>query len=159
GQFVYVATGGDGMIHRFGTRKLAAELSAAVGADADNVRIARDGKVWVSFGGEGPGGLTCFDGGTMRPGIKLALPRMPEGFQLHPTGDAVFANLPAGKRSTADGTVIGLKRPAGERLWERKLTGRAGNFPMTLDAKNDWLFIVARQPARLICLSTRDGSI
>lgn len=159
GGFVYVATGDDGRLYRFGTSMTAAPRSVAVGDDADNVRIAPDGKVWVSFGGEGPGGLASFDGDTLRPGLKLSLPRMPEGFQLHPTGDAIFANVPAGKRSAADGTVFALRRSTGELLWERRLTGRAGNFPMTLDPANDRLFVVARKPARLISLSTRDGSI
>jgi hypothetical protein len=159
GQFVHVTTGDDGRLHRFDTRTLAAGKSVAVGDDADNVRIAADGKIWVSFGGEGPGGLASFDGVTMQPDLKLGLPRMPEGFQLHPTGDAIFANVPAGKRSTADGTVFALKRSTGERLWERTLAGRSGNFPMALDPANDRLFIVARKPALLISLSMRDGSI
>src|SRR5262249_46619475 len=115
--------------------------------------------IWVSFGGEGPGGLARIDGETMRPILTLSLPRMPEGFQLDPTGDAIFANVPAGKRSTADGTVIGLRRSTGERLWERKHAGRAGNFPMTLDPAHERLFIVARKPAVLMSLSMRDGSI
>ena len=110
GGFVYVATGGDGRVSRFETGVPKSARSAAVGDDADNVRVARDGKIWVSFGGEGPGGLASFDGDTMQPGLKLGLPRMPEGFQLHPTDDAIFANVPAGKRSAADGTVFGLKR-------------------------------------------------
>jgi hypothetical protein len=159
GGFVYVATGGDGRLYRFGARMTAAPRSVAVGDDADNVRVAGDGEIWVSFGGEGPGGLAGFDGDTMRPGLKLGLPRMPEGFQLHPSDDAIFANVPAGKRSAADGSVFALRRSTGERLWERKLTGRAGNFPMALDPANDRLFIVARRPAVLISLSTRDGSI
>jgi Cytochrome D1 heme domain len=159
GRFVYVATGGDGRLYRFDTGMTAAPRSVEVGDDADNVRIAGDGKIWVSFGGEGPGGLACFDGDTLRLDWKLGLPRMPEGFQLHPSGEGIFANLPAGKRSAADGTVIGIKRPAGEPLWERKLSGRAGNFPMSLDPANDRLFVVARKPALLISLSTRDGSV
>ncbi len=159
GRFVYVATGGDGRLNRFEPGVPRSARSVAVGEDADNVRIARDGKIWVSFGGEGPGGLASFDGDTLRPDRKLGLPRMPEGFQLHPSGEAIFANVPAGKRSAADGTVVGLKRSTGELLWERRLTGRAGNFPMTLDPAHDRLFVVARKPARLISLSTRDGSI
>ena len=71
----------------------------------------------------------------------------------------LFANMPAGKRSAEDGTVLGLNRQNGDRLWERKLTGRAGNFPMTLDSANNRLFVVARMPARLISLSSPDGSI
>ena len=159
GHYVYVTTGDDGQLHRFDTRTLAPGKSVAVGDDADNVRVAPDGKIWVSFGGEGPGGLASFDGETIRPMLKFGLPRMPEGFQVDPTGDAAFANVPAGKRSTADGTVIGLRRSTGERLWERKLTGRAGNFPMTLDPAHERLFIVARKPAVLMSLSMRDGSI
>ena len=53
GDFVYVSTGEDGKLHRFDTRTLAAEKSTAVGDDADNVRVAPDGKIWVSFGGTG----------------------------------------------------------------------------------------------------------
>ena len=159
GHFVYVSTGDDGQLHQFDTRTLAAGKSIAVGDDADNVRVAPDGKIWVSFGGTGPGGISCFDGETMVCERTLHLPRMPEGFQLETSGEGIFANVPAGKRSAEDGTVIGLNRQNGDRLWERKLIGRAGNFPMALDSANNRLFVVARMPARLISLSTRDGSI
>jgi hypothetical protein len=159
GGFVYFATGGDGRLNRFETSVPKSARSVAVGDDADNVRVARDGTIWVSFGGEGRGGLASFDGDTIRPGLNLSLPRTPEGFQLHPTGDAIFANVPAGKRSVADGAVFGLNRSTGEFLWERKLAGRAGNFPMTMDPANDRLFIVARMPALLISLNAHDGSI
>lgn len=159
GGFVYVTSGGDGKLHQFDTRTLAAGKVVAVGDDADNVRVARDGKLWVSFGGEGPGGLASFAAGTLVLDRKLGLPRMPEGFQLHPTGVEVFANLPAGKRSTKDGSVVALKRPNGNPLWERKFDGRAGNFPMTLDPANDRVFVVSRVPARLISLDAHDGSI
>jgi hypothetical protein len=154
-----VSTGEDGLLHRFDTRTLAAGEAVPVGADADNVRIARDGKIWVSYGGNGPGGLACFDGDTLRLDRKVGLPRMPEGFQLHPSGVGIFANLPAGKRSVEDGTVVGLQRPSGKPLWELKLAGRAGNFPMALDPVNGRVFVVARRPARLISLSARNGSV
>jgi PQQ-like domain len=159
GHFVYVSTGDDGQLHRFDTRTLAAGKSVAVGDDADNVRVDPDGKIWVSFGGTGRGGISCFDGETLVCERTLDLPRMPEGFQLDPSGAGIFANVPAGKRSAEDGTVVGLNRRNGDRLWERKLIGRAGNFPMTLDSANNRLFVVARQPARLISLSARDGSV
>lgn len=159
GGFVYVSTGGDGLLHQFDARTLAAGKTAPVGEDADNVRASRDGTIWVSFGGSGPGGFVGLDGKTLAAGLKIGLPRMPEGFQLHPTSPAIFANLPAGKRSAEDGTVIGLDRPDGKPLWERKLAGRAGNFPMALDPANDRVFVVARKPARLIVLSMRDGSV
>lgn len=159
GRSVYVSTGDDGRLHRFDARTLAADRSVAVGDDADNVRVDPDGKVWVSFGGAGPGGISCFDGETLACERTLRLPRMPEGFQLDPSGPGIFANVPAGKRSAEDGSVFGLDRRSGDPLWERKLAKRAGNFPMTLDPANHRLFIVARRPSRLICLSTHDGSI
>ncbi len=159
GRSVYVTTGDDGLLHPFDTRTLVAGTPVAVGDDADNVRVARDGTIWVSFGGNGPGGLASFEGSTLARIKTFNLPRMPEGFQLHSTRAAIFANLPAGKRSAADGSVIGLKRPDGERLWERTFSGRAGNFPMSLDSANDRLFIVTRKPARLISMSARDGAI
>jgi len=46
GGFVYVATGGDGRLIRFETRVPKSARSVAVGDDADNVRVARDGKIW-----------------------------------------------------------------------------------------------------------------
>ena len=159
GGWVYVATGEDGKLNRFNTRTLAAGNSAAVGDDADNVRIGRDGKVWVSFGGNGPGGLACFDADSLVLEKILPLPRMPEGFQIHASGKGIFANIPAGKRSKEDGSVVGLNLSNGDFLWERKLLGHAGNFPMALDSANDRVFIVSRIPARLICLNSRDGTI
>jgi len=80
GRSVYVTTGDDGQLHQFDTRTLKAGKSVPVGDDADNVRIARDGKIWVSFGGNGPGGIACFDGDTLVLDRKLGLPRMPGGF-------------------------------------------------------------------------------
>jgi outer membrane protein assembly factor BamB len=156
---VYVATGDDGRLHRFDSRTLGAAKSVAVGDDADNVRIAGDGKVWVSFGGKGPGGLACFNPGSLALEKAFSLPKMPERFQVHSSGKGIFANMPDGKRSLKDGTVVGLKISNGDLLWERKLVGHAGNFPMTLDSAHDRVFVVSRVPARLICLSTRDGSM
>jgi hypothetical protein len=60
GRSVYVTTGDDGQLHQFDTRTLQAGKSVPVGDDADNVRIARDGKIWLSFGGNGPGGIFLF---------------------------------------------------------------------------------------------------
>jgi hypothetical protein len=157
--WVYVTTGGDGQLHRFNTRTLAAGKSVAVGDDADNVRIGGDGKVWVSFGGAGPGGIACFKPETLALEKKLALPKMPEGFQLHDSGQSLYANMPAGKRSMEDGSVFGLQTSNGGILWERKLIGHAGNFPMSLDSANERVFVVSRNPSRLVALSTRDGSI
>ena len=157
--WVFVTSGEDGRLHRFNTRTLAEEKSVAVGDDADNVRIASDGKVWVSHGGTGPGGISCFDPDSMTLEKKFTLPRMPEGFQVQPAGHSLFANMPAGKRSKEEGTVVGLKMADGASLWERKLIGHAGNFPMTLDPANGRIFLVTRSPARLLSLSTVDGSI
>lgn len=154
GGSVYVATGGDGKLRRFDARTLAPQGSVAVGEDADNVRVAPDGRVWVSHAG----GLSRFDAATLAPLEAIKLPRMPEGFRLDPAGHA-FANLPAGKRSAADGTVLGLKLPGGEPLWERTLAGRAGNFPMAFDPAGGRLFVATRRPARLIVLDTREGAI
>ncbi len=159
GDSVYVSTGEDGRLHRFDTRTLVETRSVAVGDDADNVRVAGHGKIWVSFGGTGRGGISGFDPDTLACERTIHLPKMPEGFQLDPNGVGLFANVPAGKRSLEDGTVYALNRTNGETLWEHKLKGRAGNFPMTLDPANHRIFIVARFPARLLSLNARDGSI
>lgn len=159
GDHAYVTTGEDGRLHRFDARTLAPGGSVRVGDDADNVRVGRDGNLWVSFGGDGPGGIAAVDPATMGLVRKLNTPRMPEGFQLAPDGEAVFANVPAGKRSTQDGSVLALNPTTGRPLWARKLDGRGGNFPMALDPDKGRIFIVSRSPARLIGLSMSDGSV
>ena len=55
-----------------------------MGDDADNVRVARDGKIWVSFGGEGPGGLASFDGDTLRPRLEAGLAANAGGVSASP---------------------------------------------------------------------------
>ncbi len=77
---------------------------------------------------------------------------MPEGFQLHPRAWG-SRPTPADAARLRMETVVGLNRTDGKPLWERRLAGRAGNFPMALDPANDRVFVVARKPARLISLS------
>ena len=113
----------------------------------------------MSFGGEGPGGLVCFDPDTLAIVRRFDLPRMPEGFQLDPTGAGSSPTSRPGRRSSKDGSVFALARPDGELLWEQKFSGRAGNFPMTLDPEHGRVFVVSREPALVISLDARDGSI
>ena len=106
GRFVYVATGGDGRLNRFDTRVPTSARSAAVGDDADNVRVAPDGKIWVSFGGEGPGGLASFDGDTLRPGPEAGLAANAGGISASPVRRCDF-------RQRAGGQTVGGRRHRG----------------------------------------------
>jgi DNA-binding beta-propeller fold protein YncE len=159
GKHVFVSTGGDGRLRRYDARTLAGQGSAAVGEDADNIRVGPDGRVWVSSGGAGPGKLTPFDPETMAPGPPIGLPRMPEGFQLDPAGGRVFVNLPFGKQSPEPSVVAAVKVPGGETEWEKRLPTQAGNFPMAFDPAAGRLFVATRRPPRLIVLSAGDGTI
>lgn len=81
---------------------------------------------------------------------------MPEGFRLS-KDSRLFVNMPAGKRSTEDGTLLCLDATTGKIHWEIKLKGRGGNFALSRDETNDRLLLSTRFPARLIVLTASKG--
>ena len=154
-----VSTGGDGVLRFFDTGSFQEKASPPVGEDADNVRIAPNGRIYVGFGGdEGAGGLAEFDPAKLTRTGTIRLPRRPESFHFDPSGVCVFVNHPGQKRGKADGTVVAVELPSGKIQWSSRLRGIARNFPMALDSANHRIFIGSRLPPKLIMLDDRNGA-
>src|SRR5262249_28170129 len=85
-----VANGGDGVVHILSRRSLARASFAPFGSDADNVRVDREGRVYVGYG-SGAIGEVPSDG---VPSAKIPLAAHPESFQLETNGPRIFVNVP-----------------------------------------------------------------
>ena len=157
---VAVACGGDGMLHVYDTRSLKEQKVIEVGPDADNVRYdAKADTVLVSFGSTNSGAIALFEPRTWTRLREIRFSSRPESFQLEPTGERLFANLPKGIRAVEDGSVAVASRSDGRTAALIPLVGRARNFPMAFDAAHEQLFIATRRPARLIVIDTRQNAV
>lgn len=142
-----VASAGDGTLRLFGGDDFAPLGSIALGDDADNIRLAPDGRDVVV--GYGDGGLAIVDPvrGSVRE--KLPLVAHPEGFQLTADGHA-YVNAP----DAHDVEVADLK--AGKVVATWTLQGVSGNFPMTL-GEAGIVAVVFRQPPRFVRIDSSTG--
>jgi hypothetical protein len=85
---VYLASGGDGSLRRFGGDDLAPLGVTELGDDADNVRVdARAGRVIVGYG---DGALALVDAASGARTGEIALEGHPEAFQVEAGGSRVF---------------------------------------------------------------------
>jgi DNA-binding beta-propeller fold protein YncE len=143
-----VASAGDGTLRLFGGGDFLPRGVVKLGEDADNVRFdTRDGHLVVGYGS---GGLAIVDPTTMKKLKDIPLPGHPESFQLSPSGDRAYVNVPAAHQidvvDLASGTLIAR--------WT--LPHLASNFPMTLG--DDGTVVVAfRAPARLVRFDAASG--
>lgn len=142
-----VASAGDGTLRLFGGDDFAPLGSIALGDDADNIRLAPDGRDVVV--GYGDGGLAIVDPVRGSVGEKLPLAAHPEGFQLTADGHA-YVNVP----DVHDVEVADLK--AGKVVATWTLQGVSGNFPMTL-GEAGIVAVVFRQPPRLVRIDSSTG--
>lgn len=153
---VAVACGGDGALHVYDTKTLAEKKTFIVGPDADNVRYdATNGHILVSYGNTNSGAIAVFNPQTWAKVREFTFPSRPESFQLDPAGNRLFANLPKGVRSVANGQVAVMDLTTTQPIALITLKARARNFPMAFDAANQRLFIATRLPARLMEIDTR----
>jgi len=157
---VAVACGGDGVMHVYDTRTLEEKTAFEVGPDADNVRYdARHDTVLVSYGTTNKGAIAIFEPRTWKRIREIEFDSRPESFQVEPSGERLFANLPKGVRAVTDGSVAVANRSDGRILAMIPLAGRARNFPMAFDAAHERLFIASRRPARLIEIDTQRNAV
>src|SRR4051812_10216137 len=145
-QTLYVANGGDGVVHLYRGGDFAAGGQIALGSDADNIRFdATDKRLVVGYGG---GALAALDPATRKTIGTYPLKAHPESFQIDAARNRIFVNLPDAH------AIAVLERSSGKLLAQWPLT-YAANFPMALVQPR--LFTVFRKPARLVAYAMDDG--
>jgi DNA-binding beta-propeller fold protein YncE len=117
--------------------------------DADNVRAEPDGsKLYVGYG---EGAIAVIDPAKAEKIADVKLDAHPESFQLEPNGKRIFANVP-GARHVA---VIDREHSSVSMLW--RIEQATANFSMAVDEKNKRVFIVCRNPAKVLVLDSDTG--
>jgi DNA-binding beta-propeller fold protein YncE len=148
---LYVANGGDGSLRLFQGSDYTANGRIDFANDADNVRVDQSRQHVVV--GYGAGALAMIDGAKAIRIGEIRLPAHPEGFQLDPTADQAYVNLPNARgialADLSSGKVIAIW-PVG---------GASVNFPMAIDSDSNHVLVVFRNPPKLGVFDKRDGSI
>lgn len=121
------------------------------GDDVDNLRYdAADRRVYVGYGDEEAGAIAIVDVNTnQRLTQEFKLGAHPESFQLEKSGPHIYVNVPDLKE------IAVVDRNTG-KIARWPLTA-GGNFPMALDEPEHRLFVVSRDPARLVVVETNSG--
>jgi DNA-binding beta-propeller fold protein YncE len=145
---LYVANAGDGTLQIFDGSSYRLLKTVKLGDDADNIRYdASAHQVYVGYGNGALAVLT--ENGNKVSEIKLDA--HPESFRLEKSGPRIFVNLPDSRKVA----VVDRNTKSEIASWA---TGAAlSNYPMTLDEKDRRVFIVCRDPARLLVLNTETG--
>jgi hypothetical protein len=143
---LYVASGADGCVYRFGGNDFAPLGHTALGGDADNVRIdAPTNQVVVGYGS---GALALLDSASGRKTGEIPLAGHPESFQLEKTGSRIFVNVPDGRE------IAVVDRKAMRQVARWGLADARSNFPMALDDTGERLMVVYRKPPTLAAFDT-----
>jgi hypothetical protein len=147
---VYVADGGDGLVHRFKGTELTPLDTIPLGGDADNVRLDPGaGRVMIGYG---DGALALVDTASGKPTTEIRLPGHPESFQLEHPGQRVFVNVPDAHQITV------VDRSTGQQVASWGLADAHANFPMALDEADRRIVVVYREPALLAVFDTASGT-
>jgi DNA-binding beta-propeller fold protein YncE len=147
---LFVAGGRDGSVRAFDGATLAPREKVSFGDDADNLRLdPASGHIWVGYGDGALGAMTP-DGARV---ADIPLGGHPESFQLAKDGARIFVNVPSARKIA----VVDRTKGAVVASWA---TGSAtANYPMALDEAGRRLFVVCRQPPRLLALDIDSGAI
>src|SRR5215467_12237605 len=142
---LYVANGGDGSVRLFRGPDYAAAGQIDLGDDADNIRL--DVPANQIIVGYGSGGLAIIDPASAKKVADIRLSVHPEGFQLEPSGNRIWVNLPKTQ------AIAMVDRQSGRQTatWPMRVAG--GNFPMALDPVARHVLVAFRSPAKLGALS------
>jgi len=147
---LYVASGGDGIVHSYDGRTLKLLKTVDLGDDADNLRY--DAKRKLVLAGYGSGAIAQLGLDLARRG-DFHLPVHPESFQLSTDDKRLYVNLPL---HMSVGT-IDLEKRAVNALWGRP--GTLANFPMALDDMHGRIFVACRMPAKLLMMDATSGAV
>jgi DNA-binding beta-propeller fold protein YncE len=147
---LFIASGKDGTVKLFDATSLQLLKTTEYGDDADNLRYdTAHERVYVGFGDGALGELDT-------EGQKIAETKLdahPESFQLEKGTSRIYVNLP-GSRKVA---VADREHHSVVTTWGMGLT--LGNYAMALDEADHRLFVVSREPARLVVMDTATGKV
>lgn len=147
---LFVANDKDGSVRIFDATSYAPLKTLNYGDDADNLRYDSGRKrVYVGYGDGALGEID--DQGNKVADIKLDA--HPESFQLEKSSPRIYVNLPDSRKIV----VIDREKHSVVATW--KTDDALANFPMALDEKDHRLFVVTREPARLLVFDTGSGNI
>lgn len=118
--------------------------------DADNLRLAPDGRVVVGYG---KGALRFLDASSGDSLGEVRLSGHPEAFQLEPGGSHAYVNVPTARHVA----VVDREKASVIATW--RVADARANFPMTLDEAGRRLFVGARSPALMLVFDTRSGKV
>ena len=147
---LFVANDKDGSVRILDATSYGPLKTLNYGDDADNLRYDSNRKrVYVGYGDGALGEID--DQGNKVTDIKLDA--HPESFQLEKSSPRIYVNLPDSRKIA----VIDRDKHSVVATW--KTADALANFPMALDEKDHRLFVVTRQPARLLVFDTTSGNI
>ncbi|MDQ2805016.1 MAG: YncE family protein [Pseudomonadota bacterium] len=149
GDLVLVSNAGDGTVRMFSASTLTPVGTIRLGDDADNMRVdPHDGTVVVGYG---RGGLAIIDPVKRTKIATIPLPAHPEAFQIDPTTDIAYVNVPNARQID----VIDLATRRQLATW----TGfpASSNFPMVLDPASGLLAALFWNPPRMVFLNRMTG--
>jgi DNA-binding beta-propeller fold protein YncE len=145
---LFVATGGDGVLHTFSGSPLTPGSTVVIGRDADNVRID-DGaaRAYVAF----DGGIAVLNATTLEIIARVRLKAHPESFQLQPSERRMFVNVP----DAGEIAVIDLTSRKQIDSWK---TGTlSANFALALNASSETVITAFRRPPKLAFYTVTGG--
>lgn len=139
-----------GKLYIFDGQSFAQLATIDFGDDVDNLRY--DPAAKCLYVGYGEGGIAMVDVTTnQRLAKEFKLGAHPESFQLEKTGPNIYVNLPGLKQ------IAAINRQTGAiTRWPIQ---EESNFPMALDEADHRLFVVTREPPRLLVLDTGSGHV
>lgn len=147
---LFVADDKDGTVRIFDGTSCAPLKTLNYGDDADNLRYDSVHKrVYVGYG-DGALGEIDTEGNKV---AEVKLDAHPESFQLEKSSPRIYVNLPDSRKIA----VIDRENHSVVATW--KTDDALANFPMALDEKDRRLFVVTREPARLLVFDTAGGNI
>ena len=147
---LFVASGKDGTVKVFDGTSFQLLKTVEYGDDADNLRYdATRERVYVGFGG---GALGELDTDGQKTG-ETKLDAHPESFQLEKGSPRIYVNLPGSRKVV----VVDRETHLVVTSWGMGLT--LGNYAMALDEADHRLFVVSREPARLVVMDTATGKV
>ena len=140
----------EGKLYIFNAESYSQLAAIDFGDDVDNLRY--DPAAKRLYVGYGDGAIAMVDVTTnQRLPKEFKLGAHPESFQLEKSGPNIYVNLPGLKQ------IAAINRQTGAvTRWPIK---QESNFPMALDEANHRLFVVTREPPRLLALDITSGRV